>query len=178
MSVFPVAVCTVATISFPDLRELGQKRASVALVGYYASAFFREKSICDVSCPESPAKSTCVAVIEFGGTSSGVAIVQSGSSGSISKFWLNAFTNVGYGCAATCSRFCGIKFAQFGVQYESLLDGRLLVKLVQRVILSFAVFKMDTPLQTLVGEWPEESLQIVDVNNQILYTFIHSKVLK
>ncbi|KAA6384702.1 MAG: hypothetical protein EZS28_019771, partial [Streblomastix strix] len=98
------------------------------------------------------AKSTRAAVIAFGGTSSGVAIVQSGSSGSISKFWRNAFTNVGCGCAATCSRFCGTKFAKFGVQYESLLVGRLLVKFVRRVILSFAVYKMATPLQTLFVE--------------------------
>ncbi|KAA6354486.1 MAG: hypothetical protein EZS28_049986, partial [Streblomastix strix] len=51
-----------------------------------------QKSICDVSCPDSPAKSTRAAVITFGGTSSGVAIVQSGSSGYISMFWRNAFT--------------------------------------------------------------------------------------
>ncbi|KAA6360426.1 MAG: hypothetical protein EZS28_044049, partial [Streblomastix strix] len=40
MSVFLVAVCTVAAISFPDLRELGQKRASVALMDYCVSAVF------------------------------------------------------------------------------------------------------------------------------------------
>ncbi|KAA6373612.1 MAG: hypothetical protein EZS28_030861, partial [Streblomastix strix] len=39
-SVFPIAICTVAAISFPDLRELGQKRASVALVDYCVSAAF------------------------------------------------------------------------------------------------------------------------------------------
>ncbi|KAA6403504.1 MAG: hypothetical protein EZS28_000969 [Streblomastix strix] len=37
MSVFIVAVCTVAAVSFPDLRELGQMRASVVLVDYYVS---------------------------------------------------------------------------------------------------------------------------------------------
>ncbi|KAA6356947.1 MAG: hypothetical protein EZS28_047526, partial [Streblomastix strix] len=82
-------------------------------------------------------------------------------------FWRNAFTSDGCGCAVAYSGFCDIKFAQFGVQYESLFGGRLLVKLVLRVILSFAVFKMATPLQTLSGEWPEESLQIVDGNHSI-----------
>ncbi|KAA6376515.1 MAG: hypothetical protein EZS28_027959 [Streblomastix strix] len=67
-------------------------------------------------------------------------------------FWRNAFTNVGCGCAATSSRFCGTKLAQFGVWYESLPVGRLLVQLVLRVILSFAAFKMATALQTLFGE--------------------------
>ncbi|KAA6387267.1 MAG: hypothetical protein EZS28_017208 [Streblomastix strix] len=78
-----------------------------------------QKSICDASCPDSPAKSTRVAVIEFGGTSSGAAIVQIGTSGSISKFRRNAFTNVGCGCSATYSGFCGTKFAQFGVQFQN-----------------------------------------------------------
>ncbi|KAA6363559.1 MAG: hypothetical protein EZS28_040915 [Streblomastix strix] len=40
MSVFPVAVCTVVVISFPDLREPGQKRASVAPVDYCVSEAF------------------------------------------------------------------------------------------------------------------------------------------
>ncbi|KAA6375686.1 MAG: hypothetical protein EZS28_028787, partial [Streblomastix strix] len=71
------------------------------------------------------------------------------------------------GCAATCSGFYGTKFAQFGVWYESLPVGRLLAKLPRRVILSFAVFKMATPLQTLFGEWPVESLQMVDGNHSI-----------
>ncbi|KAA6398069.1 MAG: hypothetical protein EZS28_006397, partial [Streblomastix strix] len=83
------------------------------------------------------------------------------------KFWRNAITNVDCGCAATGSGFYGTKFAQFGVQYESLLVGRLLVQLVLRYILSFAVFKMATPLQTLFGEWPVESLRIVDGNHLI-----------
>ncbi|KAA6381342.1 MAG: hypothetical protein EZS28_023134 [Streblomastix strix] len=178
MSVFPVTVCTVVAISFPDLRELDQKRASVALVDYCVSAIscaspslwlllrvFKLLSLALLTVL--PPKSTRAAVIAFDGTSSGVAIVWSGSSGSISKFWRNAFTNVGCGCAATCSGFCGTKFAQFGVQYESLLDGRLPVKLDLRYILSFAVFKMATPLQTLFVEWPEESLQIVDGNHSI-----------
>ncbi|KAA6379467.1 MAG: hypothetical protein EZS28_025007 [Streblomastix strix] len=91
-------------------------------------------------------------------TFSGRAIVQSGSSGSIPKFWRNVFTNVGYDCAAICSELCSANLLQLGVQYESLFDGRLLVQLVLRVILSFAVFKMATPLQTLFGEWPEEPI--------------------
>ncbi|KAA6371211.1 MAG: hypothetical protein EZS28_033262, partial [Streblomastix strix] len=37
MSMFPVAFRTVAAISFPNLREFGQKRASVALVDYCVS---------------------------------------------------------------------------------------------------------------------------------------------
>ncbi|KAA6372889.1 MAG: hypothetical protein EZS28_031584 [Streblomastix strix] len=37
----PVAVGTIAAISFPDQRELGQKRAQVTLVGYCVSAVFR-----------------------------------------------------------------------------------------------------------------------------------------
>ncbi|KAA6353200.1 MAG: hypothetical protein EZS28_051273, partial [Streblomastix strix] len=76
-----------------------------------------QKSICDVSCPDSPAKSARAAIIAFGGTSSGVAIVQSGSIGSIFKFQRNAFTNVGCGCTAACSGFCGTKLAQFGVYH-------------------------------------------------------------
>ncbi|KAA6356151.1 MAG: hypothetical protein EZS28_048322, partial [Streblomastix strix] len=189
---FPVIVCTVVAVLFPDLRELSRIRASVALVGCCVSAVFcaspnlqlvqrvvqllsvalltitpRKKSICDVSCPDSPAKSTRAAVIAFGSTSSGVVIVQSGSSESISTFWRNVFTKVGCGCAATCSGFCGYKFAWFGVQYESLFVSRFLVKLVQRVILSFAVLKIATPLQTLFEEWPEESLRIVDGNHSI-----------
>ncbi|KAA6366363.1 MAG: hypothetical protein EZS28_038111 [Streblomastix strix] len=112
MVMFLETIYNIAAISFLDLRGLDQKRAQVALVDYCVSAvhcaspnFSAQKSICDVSCPESPAKSVCAAVIAFGGTSSGVAIVCSGSSGSISKFWWNAFTNVGCGCATTCSGF-------------------------------------------------------------------------
>ncbi|KAA6390541.1 MAG: hypothetical protein EZS28_013933 [Streblomastix strix] len=87
-----------------------------------SDGYSAQKPICNVSCPDSPAKSTRPAVIAFGSTSSGAAIVQSWSSGSISKFQRNAFTYVGCGCVAICSGFCGTKFAQFGVQYESLLN--------------------------------------------------------
>ncbi|KAA6384087.1 MAG: hypothetical protein EZS28_020385, partial [Streblomastix strix] len=59
-----------------------------------------------------------------------VAIIQSGSSGSISIFWRNAFTNVGYDWIAAYCGFCGNYQVQFGVQYESLLGRRLLMKLV------------------------------------------------
>ncbi|KAA6354805.1 MAG: hypothetical protein EZS28_049668, partial [Streblomastix strix] len=51
---------------------------------------------------------------------------------------------------ATCSGFYGTKFAQFGVQYESLPVGRLLAKLPRRVILSFAVFQNGHPIVNIV----------------------------
>ncbi|KAA6381253.1 MAG: hypothetical protein EZS28_023222 [Streblomastix strix] len=121
-----------------------------------------QKSICDVYCPESPIKSARIDFIAFCSDFSGLAIVQSGFIGSISMFWRNASSNVNCCCAEACSGFCGIKLVKFGIQYEFMFGGRLLVNLVLRVILTFVVFKMAAPLQTLFGEWPEESLQIFD----------------
>ncbi|KAA6369354.1 MAG: hypothetical protein EZS28_035121 [Streblomastix strix] len=66
MLIFPVAVRIVTAISFPDLRGFDQMRFFDGSSAY--------KQICDVSCPESPAKSARTAVIAFGGTSSIVAI--------------------------------------------------------------------------------------------------------
>ncbi|KAA6378608.1 MAG: hypothetical protein EZS28_025868 [Streblomastix strix] len=154
MSVIPVAVYTVAAISLPDLRELGQKRASVALVDYCVSA--------------SLAKSTRAAVIAFGGTSSGVAIVYSGSSGSIFKFWRNAFTNVGCGCAATCSGFSGTNFAQFDVQYESLFEGHLLAKLDLRYILFLQFLKWPPNCKHCLGNGQKNHFkQLMSITQQM-----------
>ncbi|KAA6370809.1 MAG: hypothetical protein EZS28_033665 [Streblomastix strix] len=170
MLVFPAAVRTIAAISFPDLLGLDRKRTSVALVDYCVLAvsytspsswlYLRVVQLLRLAL----LTSARAAVIAFGGTSSGVAIVQSGSIVSISMFWWNVFTNVG--------RMRGGQ--QRVLRYQVGVIRCLVLVPVRRSSIDvigperhhfFYSFQNGHPLQTLFGERPEESLQIVEGNH-------------